>query len=71
MPLSKIKKAEYMRERRKQKSVGLSVIPNWVTNPNRYLASHLRVCPDYNPNQPSDHFEHCPYVNPLLRPKTA
>ena len=34
--------------------------------PNRYLAAHLRVCPDYNVDKPGNHFEACPYVNPML-----
>ena len=70
MPLSKAKQAEYMREYRKRSVIpkSPSVIPNWVAQPNRYLAAHLRVCPDDNPVIPADHFDHCPYINPLLRP---
>ena len=64
MPLTGKAKRLYQREYMKHKRQGLTseanlsinVSPDWVTNPNRYLASHLRVRPDYNPNQPSDHF---------------
>ena len=74
MPLSKEKQAEYMRNRRRQLKASVipkssSVIPNWILHPNSYLQAHLRVWPDYNPDKPSDHFEHCPYVNPMLQPK--
>ena len=42
-------------------------VPDWVVKPNRYLLAHLRVCPDYDPVRPGDHFKNCPYVNPLMR----
>jgi len=72
MPLSKAKQAEWMREYRKR---GGSVIPKAKSVipkaksviPNRYLSAHLAVCPGYDPVQPKDHFNHCPYINPLLR----
>ena len=43
-------------------------LPEWVAQPNRFLEAHLRVCPDYDPVIPRDHFDRCPYINPLLRP---
>ena len=39
-----------------------------VVKPNQYLEAHLRVCPDYNPVKPKDHWQHCPYINPVLNP---
>ena len=62
MPLSKAKQAEYMKEYRKRLK---SVIPSVI--PNRHLQAHLKVCPDYNFDNPGNHFDHCPYINPLLR----
>ncbi len=75
MPLSKEKKVEYQREYRRRQKLGITqaqiaqppVIPNWVLHPNAYLSGHLRYCPDYDPVQPGDHFEHCPFVDPMLR----
>ena len=69
MPLSKEKQRQWMKAHR-QCHVIPSVIPNWVKHPNPYLAGHLAVCPDYNPEHPGDHFDHCPYVNPMLRHET-
>jgi len=61
MPLSK----ERMRERKKVDRMSNPTPIN--VKPNRYLAAHLKVCPDYNVKNPGDHFNHCPYVNPMLR----
>ena len=74
MPLSKARNRERMREQMRVKRQMLqpsshSVIPDWVLHPNPYLLGHLSVCPDFNPVRPSDHFDHCPYINPLyVRP---
>jgi len=66
---------DYMRVRRHvktqnhaQNEANVKTLPDWVACPNQYLAGHLSVCPGYNPLDPGDHFDHCPYVNPLLRP---
>ena len=65
MPLSKARNRERMRRLRSvQPKSGL---PQWVVQPNYYLLGHLRICPDYNPVQPKNHFDHCPFINPLLR----
>ena len=45
--------------------------PDWLVQPNQYLLGHLSVCPDYNPLEPREHWETCPYVNPALRSASA
>lgn len=71
MSLSKARDAERKRlARAKNVQPNLAVVqpkPDWQKNPNQYLLGHLSVCPDYEPVSPGDHFEHCPYVNPLIR----
>ena len=67
MPLSKARDKE--RKRLERSVQPNSNPPTWIVQPNPYLAAHLRVCPDYDPVQPNNHFEHCPYVNPSLRPR--
>jgi len=73
MPQSKEHKAEYNKRyylgilERKLGILKPHVIPNNV-KPNRYLLAHLKVCPDYDVNSPGNHYDHCPYVNPMLRP---
>ena len=81
MPLSKARDRE--RKRRERASVQLSFStvqpnffwvhskPEWLVQPNQYLLGHLRVCPDYNPLNPGEHWETCPYVNPALRSASA
>ena len=73
--MSKAKQAEYMKEYRQRLKASVipkvtidktpTVIPNVIPNP--WLAGHLRVCPDYDVNNPGDHFKHCPYINPQAR----
>ena len=74
MPLSKERQAEWMREYRQRHACVITnsavVQPNYVEHPNRYPLAHLAMCHDYNPIQPLDHFSHCPFVNPMLQPKT-
>ena len=41
-------------------------IPDWLLHPNVHLAHHMRVCPDYDPLNPGDHFEHCKLSNPIV-----
>jgi len=72
MPLSKERNRERMREQMRIKRAMLQpkskmLQPDWIEHPNVYLAAHLRICPDYNPVQPSNHFDHCPYIDPLRR----
>jgi hypothetical protein len=62
MPLSKERQREWMKEYRKRSK---TVIPSVIPNP--YLSAHLKVCPEYNVNKSGNHFEHCPYIDPLLR----
>ena len=66
MPLSKEKNRERMRAQRLG-CTQAQVIPDWVLRPNTYLSGHMAYCPDYDPVQPGLHFEHCPFVDPMLR----
>ena len=70
MPLSKERNRERMREQMRLKRAMLqpnSMLPHWVLQPNAYLKAHMNYCPDYDPVQPDNHFEHCPYIIPLIR----
>ena len=70
MPLSKAKMRERKRadrEKAMSNPTALYVKPKWVVKPNEYLLGHLACCPDYDPERPGDHFEHCKYINPMLR----
>ena len=68
MSLSKARMKELSQQRRDAKRQTYDKPkPDWLLNPNRYLLGHLRVCPDYNPEAPQDHWERCLYVNPMLR----
>ena len=74
MPLSKARDRE--RKRKERASVQPSFFsvqpnPDWLVQPNQYLLGHLRVCPDYNPLEPREHWGTCPYVNPALRSASA
>jgi len=74
MPLSKARD----RERKRLAKVRLenevvyqpSVLPEWVAEPNAYLSGHLRVCPGYDPLHPGDHFDQCPFIDPLFQPNS-
>ena len=68
MPLSKEKNRERMRQLRavqpKLDNPTEFVQPNWLLHPTKNLSFHMRICPDYNPLHPGDHFDHCPLSNP-------
>ena len=70
MPLSRAR----MRERKRSDRLNVKpkcALPEWIVKPNQYLQGHLRVCSDYDPLNPGEHWKTCPYVNPALRSASA
>ena len=66
MPLSK-KRDKERKQQAKVFQPNSNLIPKWIAEPNKYLTGHMNYCSDYDPVKPGDHFDHCPFVNPLLR----